>query len=606
MTGRSSDDLLATWPRKTARKKLDSSRTQQTLTWTDPRTGLEVRCVAVEYSDYPVAEWTVFLKNTGQADTPILENLQALDARFERRADGEFTLHGNKGDWCVPQSYEPYLLKLGPSSHNSFAPDGGRPTNGPRGWPYFNLQVPGGDGGLIFAIGWPGQWACAFVRDDQRGLRVIAGQQLSHLFLKPGEEIRTPLIAALFWKGPDIVRAQNLWRRWFMAHNIPRINGRPPPAMMQMQCYRTFEKGGEKDLFDTVEEFNQNGIPFDLAWRDAGWYPCKGSWPNTGTWEIDASRYPRGFRPFSDWLHAQGKKFLVWFEPERVGDRQSWLATNHPDWVLGGNLLNLGNPDAQRWLTDHIDHMLRDQGIDYYRQDFNMDPLPSWRAADSPDRKGMTEMKHVMGYLAFWDELHRRHPGLLIDSCASGGRRNDLETLRRAVPLLRSDFQFGHEATMPNQGHTYGISSWIPYYGSGCYFTDPYSARSYIMPCSGYGGTNAATRLAYDECRGVAPFMLGDYYPLTPYSIQLTDWIAWQFDRPDLGGGVIQAFRRDKNGEPLQRLRLFGLAPRAKYEITDHDGGAPRTMSGKELMQSGLPVEIKTQPGSAVIFYKRR
>jgi hypothetical protein len=178
--------------------------------------------------------------------------------------------------------------------------------------------------------------------------------------------------------------------------------------------------------------------------------------------------------------------------------------------------------------------------------------------------------------------------------------------LRRAVPLLRSDFQFGHEATMPNQGHTYGISSWIPYYGSGCSFTDPYSARSYIMPCSGYGGTNASTRLAYDECRSVAPLMLGDYYPLTPYSIQLTDWIAWQFDRPDLKGGVIQAFRRDKNTEPIQHLRLMGLAPSAKYEITDHDGGVPRTLSGKELMDRGLPVEIKTKPGSAVIFYKKR
>ena len=117
--GHSSDELLAVWPKKTARKKLDSSRTQHTLTWTDPRTGLEVRCVAVEYSDFPVAEWTVFLKNTGQADTPILENLQALDAKFERGAEGEFTLHGNKGDWCVPQSYEPYHRTLGPSSSNS-------------------------------------------------------------------------------------------------------------------------------------------------------------------------------------------------------------------------------------------------------------------------------------------------------------------------------------------------------------------------------------------------------------------------------------------------------------------------------------------------------
>ncbi|MGA2658696.1 MAG: alpha-galactosidase [Verrucomicrobiota bacterium] len=601
--GRSSDDLLAMWPKKTAGKRLDRSRTQHTFAWTDTRTGLEVRCVAVEYSDFPAAEWTVFFKNAGQADTPILENLQALDATFERGAGGEFILHGNKGDWCVPQSYEPYQLTLGPKSDNRFAPEGGRPTNGPKGWPYFNLQMPGG--GMIFAIGWPGQWACSFTRDDQRGLRIVGGQQGTHLSLKPGEEIRTPLIAALFWKGTDTVRAQNLWRRWFMAHNVPRLNDRPPLPMMQMQCYRTFEKGGEKDLFDTVEEFNRAGIAVELCWRDAGWYPCKGSWPNTGSWELDPERYPKGFRPFSDWLHQQGKKFIVWFEPERVGDPESWLAKNHPDWLLGGTLLNLGRPDAWKWLVEHIDRMLREQGIDYYRQDFNMDPLPNWRGNDAPNRRGMTEIQHVMGYLAFWDELRRRHPGLLIDSCASGGRRNDLETLRRAVPLLRSDYQFGPEATTPNQGHTYGISSWIPYYGSGCYFTDTYSARSYIMPCSGYAGTNAATKHAYDECRRVAPFMLGDYYPLTPYGIQAGDWIAWQFDRSDLGGGVVQAFRRDKNESPTRVLRLSGLAPSTKYEVTDLDGGAPKRMSGKDLMEQGLTVEIKTKPGSAVIFYQR-
>jgi alpha-galactosidase len=210
-----------------------------------------------------------------------------------------------------------------------------------------------------------------------------------------------------------------------------------------------------------------------------------------------------------------------------------------------------------------------------------------------------------MGYLAFWDELRRRRPGLFIDSCSSGGRRNDLETLRRAVPLLRSDFQFGHEATLPNQGHTYGISSWIPYYGSGCAFTDPYSARSYIMPCSGYGGTNAATKRAYEECRKIAPFMLGDYCPLTPYSIQKGDWIAWQFDRPEMGGGEVQAFRREENEAAAQVFRLCGLAPSAKYEVTDLDGGPPKEMTGRELMQQGLTVEIKTKPGAAVILYRK-
>ena len=53
---------------------------------------------------------------------------------------------------------------------------------------------------------------------------------------------------------------------------------------------------------------------------------------------------------------------------------------------------------------------------------------------------------------------------MLIDSCASGGRRNDLETLRRAVPLLRSDYIM---EPVGNQCHTYGIAFWYPYYGTG-------------------------------------------------------------------------------------------------------------------------------------------
>ena len=43
--------------------------------------------------------------------------------------------------------------------------------------------------------------------------------------------------------------------------------------------------------------------------------------------------------------------------------RAGW-PKNHPDWILGGNLLNLGHPDAWKWLVEHIDTMLREQGID--------------------------------------------------------------------------------------------------------------------------------------------------------------------------------------------------------------------------------------------------
>ena len=91
----------------------------------------------------------------------------------------------------------------------------------------------------------------------------------------------------------------------------------------------------------------------------------------------------------------------------------TWLAKNHPEWIYGGaggGLLKLGDPDCRKWLTDHIDKLITEQGIDLYRQDFNIDPLPYWRSDEPKDRQGITENHHVMGYFAYWDELLKRHP----------------------------------------------------------------------------------------------------------------------------------------------------------------------------------------------------
>ena len=96
-----------------------------------------------------------------------------------------------------------------------------------------------------------------------------------------------------------------------------------------------------------------------------------------------------------------------------------------------------------------------------------------WRANDAPDRQGITEIRHVTGYLAYWDELRRRHPDMLIDTCASGGRRNDLETLRRAVPLWRSDYGYDDPPAMQNL--TYGLALWVPYFGTGIRSSNVYS-----------------------------------------------------------------------------------------------------------------------------------
>ena len=398
--GQASAELLAAWPKKSATKKLDNARTQHVFTWNDPKTALEVRCVAVEYAAFPMVEWTVYFRNNGRESAPILENIQGLDAAFQRDDGGEFVLHGNKGDWMAAEGYEPYDLTLGPNITKRFAPDGGRPTNGPKGWPYYNILMPGG--GIILAVGWPGQWASAFVRDGKNALRIVAGQELTHLSLKSGEKIRTPLIALLFWQGTDVIRSQNLWRRWMLAHHLPRPEGKPLKPMFfacDTGIFNPTLKTTEAIERQFIDAFVKEGVKFDYWWVDAGWYPCN-SWPDgRGTWEHDKGRFPNGLKPVSDYAHSKGAKFILWFEPEQV-EAGTWLAQNHPEWLHNG-LFDLGNPAAWKWLVEHVDQAITKYGVDLYRQDFNSDPLGNWRGNDAPDRQGMMEIFVQVTHLTF-------------------------------------------------------------------------------------------------------------------------------------------------------------------------------------------------------------
>lgn len=610
--GRNSDELLREWTQTKSSRKLDKRRTERILTWSDTKTGLVVRCVGVVYGDFPTVEWTLYFKNTGPADTPILENIQPLDTRIERGegAKGEFVLNHFVGSPCQRNDYQPLQTVLKPGAEKIISAARGRPTSSDMS--YFNLEWQGQ--GAIIAVGWPGQWSASFTRDEKSGLHIRAGQELTHFKLLPGEEVRTPLIVMQFWKG-DRARSYNVWRRWMLAHNAPKPGGKlPAPEMFGCSSHFTDEmtKADEKNQIEFIDRYLEEKIRIGHWWMDAGWYPCDGvGWPKTGTWEVDKRRFPHGLRAISDYAHSKNIKTIVWFEPERVHP-DTWLTENHPEWIIGGKgggLLNLGNPEALRWLTDHVDKLMTDEGIDLYRQDFNMDPLDSWRGNDAADRQGITEIKHVVGYLAYWDELLRRHPNMFIDSCASGGRRNDLETMRRAIPLWRTDYRC---EAIGSQCHTYGISFWLPYSGTGVADADLYNFRSNMVPFTNCLWDARNKQLDYGSLRKlssqfykISKYWLGDYYPLTDYSTEDNVWMAWQFDSPEIGEGMVQAFRRPQSETKSSRLKLSGLDEGAKYTVRNLDESADSTITGCELMESGLLVTIPTKPGAVVITYKK-
>ena len=612
--GRPSAELLSPWALETETRALDDLREERTLRWHDPASGLTVRAVIVSYRDYPTVEWTVYFRNDGPADTPLLSDLLALDTSFPRE-ETEFVLHHQAGSQATMDDYRPYETRLPEGAVLRLASVGGRGSDGV--WPYFALDW--GGVGLLLALGWPGQWAAVFARDHARSLHLSAGQERTHFQLHPGEEARSPLIVLQFYQG-DRRRAHNLWRRWMLAHNLPRLDGELPEPMLAAYTgmhHREMERANEENQIQFLDAYLDKGIPLDVWWMDAGWYPFRDGWWDTGTWEPDLKRFPRGLRAISDRAHARGVRTMLWFEPERAMTG-TWLAEHHPEWFLRlkdepRQLLDLGNPEARVWLTEHVLATMEEQGIDIYRQDFNMPPLPFWRAHDAPDRQGMSEMQHVMGYLAFWDELRRCRPGLLIDTCASGGRRNDLETLRRSVPLHRSDMNYADPIAKQNQLH--GLAPWEPYYGALVFpatHVQEYDFRSGLVPFAAFtldptqDFDDELLRLLIEQREAVIANFFGDFYPLTPWSDSPEDWVAWQFDRPEVGEGVVQAFRREQSLQDTMTFRLHNLDPEAAwYRVEDFVLPALKDTPGEAFVRDGLKVTLSTPRSAALIRYQR-
>ena len=642
--GKPSHELLPEWQTEVS-TETNARGELAHKTWLDPATGLRVTVHVQRFDAFPAIDSVAELENCGATDSPIIEDVLPMDVSVPMPPKERLRLHTANGSLCHMDDFLPLTTDLPPNAHHSLAPLGGRSSNG--AFPFMNLQRDGC--GLVLAIGWSGQWMARFERGGD-SLRMAAGMERTHLRLHPGEKIRTPRILAVPWDGDDAETGNNLLRQVLLAHYLPRIDGElvMPPSAQCLQAYY-YLTGKASERFEMTALPKVAAIGAEAYWIDACWYGNQAQWwQAVGSWDVNRERFPHGLRPISDAARDAGMKFVLWFEPERVRPG-SLLHQEHPEFLLscegGGEnmLLNLGMPQARQHITDLISKSISEHGVDIYRQDFNFDPLPYWRAADAADRVGMTEICYVEGHYAFWDELRRRHPGLWIDNCASGGRRIDLETVSRSLPLWPSDFpdvgglRFGQGLHLGDQCINAGLARWVPFLGGGVWNFTPYGTRGEIIGGFTFGfhidhrdfpdddmqsvvthndvlakGKTlldddfpiSQARAAVREWESVRPFFVGDFYLLLPLTVSPHDWCAWQFHRKDMDAGFAVFFRRHRSPFPAMEVQLRCVTPDAQYEVSMSPGyeEAPRErMTGEQL--ACFRVGIGEMPGSVLLRY---
>ena len=594
--------------------------------------------------------WVVYLENDSDLPSPRIREFLGLDLCLP--VTGKAQLNTLRGDDCTIYSFYPETFSLEDGDAVSRRPTGGRSSN-TTAFPYFDIEDETGTG-LVCGIGWSGQWKLDVCREGDI-LHLQAGFQDCDFILQPHEQVRSIRILLYFGQG-----SADQLRHEFVRHHrkhyspIPEITDDTyfpiSAAPFDRYYWGNMPENGKLNYFETEDAQIQvitkaaQCSCFNAYWLDACWF--EGAFRNgVGNYRYGAG-FPNGLRRLSDLAHRNGMRFILWFEPVRAfaGTDLNKLYNHDKTKIIAFPnvakvLANIGDPEIWQYQFDHICQIIEENGVDIYRQDFNIDPYDYLKTLETPDRIGIPQIRFVEGMYRLWDALLEKFPGLIIDNCASGGRLLDVETCMRSIPLLRSDMCC-RPTPLAMQNELLGLSRYLPYHQGGSWDQSPYFMRSSFT--TGIGTNFAfltgiidpekeatsiryvtypshlasqvkyigkfdpqATDAAMKDVLRLRPYWGGDFTALTPPSDSREDLVAFTLRLPAADRGAVLVFRREEAPDTYV-IRLPELHPKQQYLLTvsrEDLTESQVTVTGKTL-QEGFSVQIPETPGSLLIFYK--
>ncbi|MBQ7962045.1 MAG: alpha-galactosidase [Clostridia bacterium] len=583
----------ADWTKTVTDAKEEVYRGGKTKYITFTKNQLEVTAEVTVFEKNASCQWTVYVKNTGDTNSGVISNFYALDSSF---ATGKADIYYSLGSDTAAGDFS--LVKKSLSSARAFSGNEGKPTE--KYMPYFNVN--GAESGIVFGIGWTGQWDAEFSQKDGN-TAVTVRQQNFNAYLLPGEEVRSPLVSLTFYDNDNALKGFNQFRQWITDCVYPDNVTKNQYLVMEVagpMSTRTSDEiieildGLEDDVFEHTDAF----------WMDAGWYSYNEGWyDGVGNWTVDTSRYDNGIIELSTYAKNKGLGHVLWYEPERVypdtvfhktgSENEQWLINTGDD----NSMWNLADEDAFNYYCEYICNSLKENGVTIYRQDFNFAPLEYWEKADAEyydGRTGICENHYVTNLYRFLDYLTENIDCLIIDNCASGGKRLDLEMTFRSIPFWRSDYNCSVHSDLfeATQSQTYGLSFWLPMSGTAHNMTSEYSSRSAITPLM-LMDFFAHTHEDFDYHHEQKELMTGKYFPLDFGSYDKNKMLSMQYMSDDGAEGTVLVYKRADVRKSEYTVTLNGLYPDAEYEISDFDGIIEtKKYKGSELMSDGLTIPL--------------
>ncbi len=599
--------------------------------------------VVLTYTIFPetgIIERQTVIENRGK--TPFLIE-SAQSATWTMPDANTYRLRSLTGRWAGEDQLVETPVKPGMQVLESRRGSTSQQSN-----PWFALdQMSNTDpehGATFFgALAWSGNWRISVEETPMHQVRVTGGYNTFDFgyTLAPGASLATPAFYGGY-TGGGIGEASRIMHRFERTKILPDDSGLKTRPILYNSWEATEFAVNEAGQTTLAEKAAAMGI--ERFVMDDGWFGKRNDdHAGLGDWNVNKEKFPNGLGGLIQKVNSLGMSFGLWVEPEMV-NADSDLYRKHPDWAMhfegrprteGRNqlMLNIARDDVKEYTFHWLDELVTNNKIAFLKWDYNRNfTEPGWPEVPVDQQKKIW-VKFTANYYEILDRLRKKHPGLEIESCASGGGRVDLGVLQRIEEVWPSDNTEAFDRLGIQRGFTYAYTPHIMM----AWVTDVpnFNGRSvslqYRFLVAMQGALAVGSNLnksTDDELAASKRFVAADkeikqtvqnglLYRLTPATDN--DFIANEYVAEDGSQATAFAFLHAQQlGYGLPPLPLHGLDEQATYKVRIIE--TPRkpnltapvgelkdagTLSGAYLMHHGIDLHLRGDYDSVLYVFDK-
>lgn len=265
--------------------------------------------------------------------------------------------------------------------------------------------------------------------------------------LKPGETYQTvPVAIGVVVGGFDeAVAALTNYRR--KACMTPSVDNEKCPVIFNDYMNCLFGNPTTEKELPLIDAAAKAGCDYFVV--DAGWYADLNQpwWGTVGMWQPGKNRFPGGIEEVMAYIRTKKMTPGLWLEIERSGMNSplktkpdSWFFMRHGKRVIdnSSNFLDFRNKEVIAHANEVVNRVINTYGAGYIKMDYNANALMGTETNASSMGQGLLE--HNRAYLNWMrDDVYKKHPGIVIENCGSGGCRMDYAMLSQHQLQSSSD-----------------------------------------------------------------------------------------------------------------------------------------------------------------------